>query len=224
MAKGGAGPKDAVASHRIADTLRASILHGDLLPGQRIRQEILAEEHGASRIPVREALRLLQSDGLVTLVANSGAWVSRLTEQECSEVYQVRERLEPLLLRMSLPNLTDDDVSELDGLATSMELNNDVETFMRLDRQFHLLTYSAASSTLVSGMIDKLWNTTQHYRRAFTRLVGIGGSAVTHMEHHLLVDAIRRHDGDDAERILLSHIRRTRLELAKHPEIFVLPE
>lgn len=68
------------------------------------------------------------------------------------------------------------------------------------------------------------WNTTQHYRRAYTRLVGIGGTAVTHMEHHLLVDAIRRRDGDDAERILLSHIRRTRLELAKHPEIFVLPE
>lgn len=217
-------PKDSVASHRIATTLRASILRGDLAPGQRIRQEILADEYGSSRIPVREALRVLQADGLVTLVANSGAWVSSLTKLECSEVYQVRERLEPLLLRMSLPGITDDVVAELDLLATSMELNNDVETFIRLDRQFHLLSYSAASSTLVSGMIDKLWNTTQHYRRAYTRLVGIGGSAVTHMEHHLLVDAIRRRDGDDAERILLSHIRRTRLELAKHPEIFALPE
>ncbi|MGA1835408.1 GntR family transcriptional regulator [Herbiconiux sp. 11R-BC] len=216
-------PKDAVASHRIAATLRESILHGDLAPGQRIRQEIVAEEYGTSRIPVREALRVLQADGLVTLVSNSGAWVASLSQQECSEVYQVRERLEPLLLRMSLPGMTDEIVAELDSLATSMELNNDVETFIRLDRQFHLLSYSTADSTLVSGMIAKLWNTTQHYRRAFSRLVGIGGSAVTHMEHHLLVDAIRRRDGDDAERLLLSHIRRTRLELARHPEIFAPP-
>lgn len=211
---------DAIAGHRIASTLRASILHGDRVPGERIRQEVLAAEFGSSRIPVREALRLLQADGLVTLVPNSGAWVASLSRQECAEVYQVRERLEPLLLRMSLPNLDDDAVRRLDGLATSMEINTDVETFIRLDREFHLLTYSAADSMLISGMIDKLWNTTQHYRRSFMRLVGVSGSAITHMEHHLLVDAIRRRDPDDAERLLLSHIRRTRLELERHPEIF----
>jgi DNA-binding GntR family transcriptional regulator len=212
--------KESVASHRIAAVLRESILTGRLAPGARIRQEDLAEQYGSSRIPVREALRLLQSDGLVTLVANSGAWVSSLTAKECSEVYQVRERLEPLLLRMSMAELPADVIAKLDALATQMELNNEVETFIRLDREFHLLSYSAAPSTLVSDMIGKLWNTTQHYRRAFTRLVGIGGSAVTHMEHHLIVDALRRGDADDAERLLLSHIRRTRLELSRHPEIF----
>jgi DNA-binding GntR family transcriptional regulator len=216
-------PAGAVASHRIADVLRAAILHGDLAPGQRIRQEDLAEQYGASRIPVREALRVLQADGLVTLVANSGAWVASLTTEECSEVYQVRERLEPLLLRMSLPGLDETAIARLDQLATEMEHNTDVERFITLDREFHLLTYSAAPSMLIAGMIDRLWNTTQHYRRAFTRIVGIGGKAVTHMEHHLLVDAIRRRDGDDAERLLLSHIRRTRLELARHPEIFAAP-
>lgn len=213
-----------VASHRIAAALRAAILGGALRPGQRIRQDDLAEQHGSSRIPAREALRMLSADGLVTLVSNSGAWVTSLTEQECSEVYQVRERLEPLLLRMSLPNLDDGVIRRLDDLASQMEQNADVEAFLALDREFHLLSYSAAASTLVSGMTDKLWNTTQHYRRTYLQLVGVAGTAVTHMEHHLLVDAIRRRDVDDAELVLLTHIRRTRLELARHPDIFARPD
>ena len=69
----------AVASHRIADALRTAILDGSYRPGMRIRQEDIAARSGASRIPVREALRMLQAEGLVTLVANSGAWVARLT-------------------------------------------------------------------------------------------------------------------------------------------------
>src|SRR5579862_4151245 len=100
-----AGYRDNVASHRIADALRTAILDGSYRPGMRIRQEDIAARSGASRIPVREALRMLQAEGLVTLVANSGAWVARLTLAECAELYQVRERLEPLLLRASLPGL-----------------------------------------------------------------------------------------------------------------------
>jgi DNA-binding GntR family transcriptional regulator len=71
-----------------------------------------------------------------------------------------------------------------------------------------------------------MWNTTQHYRREFTKLAARSGMrdgpglAVTHIEHRLLLDCIRRQDADDAERMLVTHIRRTRLELERHPEIF----
>src|SRR5271169_1709802 len=102
-----AGYRDNVASHRIAESLRTAILDGSYRPGERIRQEDVAARSGASRIPVREALRMLAAEGLVTLVANSGAWVTRLTMAECVELYQVRERLEPLLLRASMPGLDD---------------------------------------------------------------------------------------------------------------------
>ena len=74
-----AGHRENVASHRIADSLRTAILDGSYLPGARIRQEDVAARSGASRIPVREALRMLDSEGLVTLVANSGAWVTKLS-------------------------------------------------------------------------------------------------------------------------------------------------
>lgn len=211
---------NAVLSIRIADALRVAILSGELSPGERIRQEEIAEQYGASRIPVREALRILVTDGLVNMVSNSGAWVSSLTQEECSEHYQIRERLEPLLLRYSLPHLAPASRERLRALAEEMKATKDIEVFMRLDREFHWLSYSGASTNTLSDIIERLWNTTQPYRRVFTRMVRVSGIDATHLEHELLVDAISRGDSEDAERILLGHIRRTRIELDRHPEVF----
>src|SRR5690554_2391409 len=100
------------SAHRIADGVRDSILAGELGPGERVRQEIIAARYGASRVPVREALRILEAEGLVTLVANTGAWVMQLSLAECEELYQVRERIEPLLLRFSMPGLSAEKIAE----------------------------------------------------------------------------------------------------------------
>ena len=214
------GYRDNVASHRIADSLRTAILGGSYLPGERIRQEDVAARSGASRIPVREALRMLVSEGLVTLVANSGAWVTKLSMSECVETYLIRERLEPLLLRTSMPNLGDDAAGRLGELAAEMEAGAGLDAFLRADREFHLSSYAGAASSEMWQIIHRMWNTTQHYRREFTRLAMADGLSVTHLEHRLLLDCIRRQDPDDAERVLITHLRRTRLELEKHPEIF----
>jgi DNA-binding GntR family transcriptional regulator len=216
-----AGHRENVASHRIADSLRAAILGGGYLPGARIRQEDVAARSGASRIPVREALRMLDSEGLVTLVANSGAWVTKLTLSECVETYLIRERLEPLLLRTSMPRLDAAAVDRLGGLVEEMEAGAQLDAFLRADREFHLSSYAGAASSEMWQIIHRMWNTTQHYRREFTRLAAhAAGLSVTHLEHRLLLDCIRRQDPDDAERALVTHIRRTRLELEKHPELF----
>jgi DNA-binding GntR family transcriptional regulator len=217
--------ENTVASDRIADALRTAILDGSYLPGTRIRQEDVAARSGASRIPVREAFRLLASEGLVTLVANTGAWVTRLTLDECVETYLIRERLEPLLLRSSLPRLDQDAIGRLAELTEAMAApGTGVTEFLRLDREFHLTSYAGAPPGETSQIIGRMWNTTQHYRREFTKLAagaGAGaGMAVTHLEHRLLLDCIGRRDADDAERVLVTHIRRTRLALERHPEIF----
>ena len=141
----GTGYRENVASHRIADTLRTAILDGKYLPGERIRQEDVAARSGASRIPVREALRMLDSEGLVTLVANSGAWVTKLTLSECVETYLIRERLEPLLLRTSMPALGPAAASRLGQLAEQMEAGAELDAFMRADREFHLSSYAGAA-------------------------------------------------------------------------------
>jgi DNA-binding GntR family transcriptional regulator len=212
--------RDGAAGHRIASSLREAILHGAYVPGTRIRQEDIAEEFDASRLPVREALRILESDGLVTLVANTGAWIAHLSLDECQEVYQIRERIEPLMLRYSQPGLTPEILDRLGELADEMQAGSDLETFLHLDREFHLLSYSAATTTILGPTVQRLWNSTQHYRRAFTLLLGPDGNRAMHYEHQLLVGALRRDDIDEAERVLYGHIRRTRLELLNHPDIF----
>ena len=212
--------RDGVASARIADDLRHAILAGEYAPGARIRQEVLAARYGASRAPVREALRILEADGLVTLVANTGAWIARLSLEDCTEMYQIRERIEPLLLARSIPGLDPDAVARLGRLSVDMAQTDQVETFLRLDREFHLLSYSAADTSILGDLVHRLWNTTQHYRRAYTMLLDGSSNRIVHDEHHMLVSAIAAGDGDDAERVLVGHIRRTRLQLALHPEVF----
>ena len=211
------------AGARIADELRDAILVGELAPGARIRQEDLADRHGASRVPVREALRMLESEGLVTLIANTGAWVARLSLEQVEEMYLIRERVEPLLLRYNVPLLSDERIDELERLALAMEQENDLERFISLDREFHLSTYSEAETSVLGDTVLRLWNRTQHYRRSFMRVFRTEGDRSVHLEHYLLVSAIRRRDLDEAERVLTGHIRRTRLELARHPEIFENP-
>jgi DNA-binding GntR family transcriptional regulator len=205
---------------RVAETLREEILNGVLAPGERIVQEDIAERFGASRQPVRDALRLLEGDGLVTLKANSGAWVSKLSESECDEAYLVRERLEPLLLSQSIPNLTAAQHVRLTELVQEIEKTKDIESFLRLDREFHLLSYAGAKDGMLSEFVERIWNTTQHYRRAFAKLNNFASSEVTHMEHKLILDGILRKDSPQAERALESHIRRTRVTLAEHKELF----
>lgn len=204
----------------IARTLREAILDGDYTPGERIRQDEVAEKHNASRLPVREALRMLESEGLVTLVANTGAWVSRISIGDCEEMYQMRERLEPLLLRLNVPLLSDNNIDGLELLADAMERSSDVEEFLRLDRVFHLSSMEATTTTVLGETVQSLWNRTQHYRRAATRLFYADGDRSVHYDHHLIVGALRRGDADEAERVLAGHIRRSRLELALHPEVF----
>lgn len=208
------------AGARIAERIRSGILEGEYPPGTRIRQEDVAERFGASRVPVREALRILEHEGLVTLVANTGAWVAELTLAECEEIYQMRERLEPLLLRFSAPGLTSEDLDRLQDLAERMVEASDVDTFLALDRAFHLGAYARATTTQLGELVVKLWNTTQPYRRAYSRSMDDDASRIVHDEHHLIVSDLRDGDIEDAERVLAAHIRRTRRQLARHPDLF----
>jgi DNA-binding GntR family transcriptional regulator len=206
-------------SQRVTEDIRSLILQGDLAPGSRIGQEQLAERFHTSRIPVREALRRLESDGLVILVPNSGAWVAKLDLSECLELYKIRERLEPLALSESVKNMSDEDLGYLDGLVTEMELGVTTDDFLRLDRQFHLASYRASGMLHLNAIIERYWNSTQHYRRAYTKLVG-SDNWIIHYEHRLMMAAMKRRDADEAGRLLYGHIRRTRLELDRHREIF----
>jgi DNA-binding GntR family transcriptional regulator len=209
-----------VSSARVASYLRVAILGGQLRPGDRIRQEEVAERFGASRLPVREALRMLEAEGLTELEPHKGARVPRLTQHEVEVIYQMRERLEPLALAESLPRLTASDDERLGKLQQRIEDNDDLEKFLDLDREFHMLTYSGCPVEPLNSAVARLWNSTQHYRRSYVTLGGQDRMWLVNAEHRLILDAVLRRDATDGERYLQGHIRRTRIELSNHPEVF----
>lgn len=208
------------ASARVAEYLREAILRGDIAPGEWIRQEDVAERLGASRLPVREALRILEAEGLTEHEPRKGARVPLLSQHEVDVIYQMRERLEPLALSESIPHLTAETLARIEEVQELIEANHDVTRFLELDREFHLLTYTGCRIDSLVSMVTRLWNSTQHYRRAYVSLGGPGRMWVVNAEHRLILDALERRDSVDAERHLSGHIRRTRIELDKHPEVF----
>jgi DNA-binding GntR family transcriptional regulator len=214
-------------SQFVLRALRQEILNGGFQAGEWIRQEIVARQHGTSRIPVREALRQLEAEGLVTLVPHSGAYVARLDFEEYTEIYKIREALEPLAIAESTMQLTLEQLDRVEQLADEIEMAEEFRQWLDLDRRFHLLTYQGAAMPRLLKMIDGFWNSTQHYRRAFYSTLEAqrpsefsASTPASHLEHRLLVDALKRRDSDDASSILRSHIRRTRTTLAQHQELF----
>ncbi len=213
-------PADPVTSQRIAGAMREAILAGDLLPGTRLGQDDIAARFGTSRLPVREALRILEAEGLATLAPNRGARIPTLELHEVNTYYRMRERLEPLTLIESLPNLSEEQIALMESVQAEIEGNTDVIRFLTLDRQFHMTSYAGCASNQLMSATVRLWNSTQHYRRAFMLVTGPDRASIVNAEHRLLLDAIRRRDAEDAERFLTGHIRRTRVELTRHPELF----
>lgn len=214
------GPSTAMNGPQVIETLRSMILSGELAPGTKISQDALAARFGTSRIPIREALTRLESDGLVVMERHRGAWVAKLDLEECLEIYKIRERLEPLVLSEAVAKITDAQIDSLEALVIEMTTTDDPDTFLRLDREFHLASYQAADMHQLGGMVERFWNTTQPYRRAFTRLIGQEGNWIIHAEHKLIIDALRQRDAARAGQLLHEHIRRTRFELARHEELF----
>ncbi|CUR55509.1 Transcriptional regulator, GntR family [metagenome] len=215
------GTDDRVSSQRIASALREQILSGQVTPGTWLRQDEIAMRLGTSRLPVREALRILELEGLAETLPNRGSRVPSLDLEEVNTYYRMRERLEPLTLAESLAWITDDQVDLMEEIQERIEAaEGGVDGFLALDRDFHMASYAACPSEPLLATTVRLWNATQHYRRAFMQLAGTHRLEIVNAEHRLILDAVRRRDPEDAERFITGHIRRTRVELTSHPELF----
>jgi DNA-binding GntR family transcriptional regulator len=201
-------------SARIADEIRRAVLSGEMWPGTRVRQELLAAKYGASRIPVREALKQLENEGLVVLAPNRGAWIADVNSEESIEVYKIREVVEPLAIFESVPHMTDSDIASLAATVRELEQVTTVEEYIQLDREFHLRTYSRARMPLLRSMVERFWNSTQHFRRQFVKeSLARDGLPFSDPHHNLLVDAISARDPEAAAGVVYLHIRRTRLQI-----------
>jgi len=210
-----------VASQRVADLLAERILSGQLKPGERLKQDELAAELNLSRIPVRDALRILETRGLVSLRANAGARVTSLTVRDMEISYRIRETLEPMLLAESIPNLTEQDLEDMHEAKVKLDAVEHVDDYMPLSKQFHWVTFRGHQAPLLAQIVERLWDTTHSYRRAYAELALKDAERMKIMraERELLFGAIRRREVDLAPRILSAHILRTHMGLLEADEL-----
>jgi DNA-binding GntR family transcriptional regulator len=196
--------------------IRQAIVDDALAPGARIRQEDIATMLGTSRIPVREALRQLQGEGLVVVVPHSGAHVAQLDLAELSELYTIREAIEPVAIGASAAAMSDEQLGHLRALYDRLSRIGPAagEDWLEADRCFHLATFASARMPALLALIEGYWNRTQHHRRAYMRIIGSERRELIAVEHRLLMDALERRDANDAALLQALHVRRTRIAFA----------
>ncbi len=215
-----AGARGTLSLH-VAEQLREAILSGRLATGEPIRQETIARELGTSRIPVREALRRLESEGLVTITPNRSARVSTLDFEECIEIYMMRERLEPLAFGASVGRLTRRELTTVAELADRIAgCADDPAAWLDEDRRFHLACYVGAPLPRLKQTIVGFWNSTQQYRRLLYRTMDRRDFEIFDLEHRLMVEALRDGSVRAGEELVRTHIERTRTRLTENRDRF----
>ncbi|NDV12295.1 GntR family transcriptional regulator [Crenobacter caeni] len=189
------------------DTLRQRILAGEWSDGGQLRQEALSRELGMSRVPIREALRQLEAEGLVTIVENKGAVVSQLSLPEVVELLHVRVLLECDVLMAAIPRQTSADLAEAEALLARFETalrDEDIAEWGILNARFHLALYRAAERPQMLALIEQLHNRTDRYTRMQILLTGFSDRA--HHEHGHLLELCRQKDSISAAAFLRQHI------------------
>jgi DNA-binding GntR family transcriptional regulator len=190
-------------------SVRQAILSGVLGPGARLRQEELADVFGTSRIPVREALRALEYEGLVTSVPHRGFTVTALDADDVEEVYDLRILLESEAVRLALPLLTDEDLDDLEKLFRVMQDADSPDDQLAAREQFYLRLYSVSGRPRLVGLIVRLraevarvlrWATIQH------------SSSI----HEHFFEAVRVGDADRAVAHLAGHYRRVAVLIRRY--------
>jgi DNA-binding GntR family transcriptional regulator len=190
-----------------ADRLREKILRGAYPEGVPLRQDALATELGVSRIPVREALRQLEVEGLVTFSPHVGAVVSTLSLGEIMELFDVRALLESDVLRRSIPRLRPADLERAAEILDAYEAafrGGDVATWGVLNWRFHSTLLGAADRPLTMGLLQTLHNQSDRYTRLQLSLTH--GETRADEEHRAILKAVREGDIDGACAGLRDHV------------------
>jgi DNA-binding GntR family transcriptional regulator len=191
----------------LVETLRDEIIRGDLVPGQYLRLEEIAARFDVSTTPVREALRDLEADGLVTIFPHRGAIVTQLTADELRDIYDIRVVLEEMATRLAVPLMTEDILAELTSLVDEMERHfDDVVKVVELNHQFHLTLYDASDRTHLCELNRMLRYRTQHYLRVFIGETELGHLPRTQGEHRAILEACKRGDAEQAATMVRDHV------------------
>jgi DNA-binding GntR family transcriptional regulator len=187
--------------------LRWNILTGSLAPGLGMNQETLARELGVSPTPVREALRRLESEGLVRFAAHSTVNVAPLSLRELDELYQVRSVLDPLAARLTAAVASDEELHAIGATLHAETGDVSDERLFEHNRAFHRAVYAGCGNSELVAVLDHLWDRTERYRYILVT-TRVDESASGH-DHQEIADALRRRDLRHVSRLLAAHVKRS---------------
>jgi DNA-binding GntR family transcriptional regulator len=214
---GPAGPADPVNSTAEAyETLRQAIINADLAPGQIVSQVQLAAELNVSRTPLREALRRLQSEGLLEGDFNRRLRVAPLTVSDLEQVAAMRIMLESLCVQTSVPVLTDTDLAcaaeAFDAMDAVWATTGSFHEFTAHHRRFHTTLFSASGERL-RAQLEELWDHAERYRAIYRTTANdrMTLTTIAHDEHEAILTAARERDADRCGQLIASHLARTAL-------------
>jgi len=190
-----------------ADAIRERILRGHYPEGQPLRQDAIGAELGVSRFPVREALRQLEVEGLVTFNPHRGAVVSTLSLKQIRELFELRADIEGDLILRAVPHMSAEDDARADEILDAYEValhGGQVAVWGALNWQFHSTLYAPADRGLTMSIVDKLHQHSDRYLRMQLALTH-GENRARH-EHRAIAAAVKRRDSAKAARLLRDHI------------------
>lgn len=200
-------PRQSLTS-AVADKLRDQIIRGEIGEGSQLRQDAIASQYQVSRIPVREALRQLEAEGLITIVPNRGAVVPALSPDDIEELFAIRALLEPEVLKRSIPYLTEEDFGEAEAIlrryVNELQREDHVSGWGRLNWQFHSTLYSRANQPRFMAVIRNVNNSGERYTRL--QLYLTHGIQRANEEHHRILELCRQRDVAGACKLLREHI------------------
>ncbi len=199
----------------LADVLRNQILSGAFAPGRVLRQHEIASDLKISRIPVRDAMRQLQSEGLLVALPGKGVAVKPLTISEAVEIMRLRLLLEPTLLKAVMADSRKNAVRDASEAFEALEVavrNDRHDQLSVLHSRFHTSFYRHAGQPLTMEVIERLYSLGERYFRAHLRPIGPNDRA--QREHIELIKAVQSNDKSLAVKILTEHISNTAAHLS----------
>ncbi|WOH63723.1 GntR family transcriptional regulator [Bradyrhizobium sp. BWA-3-5] len=212
MVDGEADSKKVLVADQIREQLRREILDGQYEAGEQLRQEELADKFGTSRIPVREALRQLEAEGLIALHPNRGAVVASLSWEDINELMEIRIALECRALRLAVPNMIENDFEVAERLLRSYDEQKDPKKWGLMNWQFHESLYAPCNFPKLLSMVELNYGHVSLFVRTQVSLAT--GKEQPQKEHYAILEACRNDDVDRAVKLLEDHIVRTKRTLS----------
>ena len=197
----------------VATSIRDSILRGRFRPGEKLDQQLIADELSVSRSPVREALRALDAEGLITLIPNRGAIVTERSMADLEELYFTRGVIEGMAIQRSAPLMDEKTLWQLDGIFESAERTNDYGELLALNNDFHMLTYSTYDQPFIIDYVQQLRDLAAPYNRLY--LDSAGSVQAAWKDHRRIYEACKKRDGNLAKKAVERHLEKVIRKIMK---------